>query len=89
VANTSSESLRLYEILLNLNQGFEQGLAQLQLLEKLGLGRQPWNALCVMGRRTAPTSTSNWSSGRRHNRVSKICALLAHFTRQKVVHFTH
>jgi hypothetical protein len=40
--------LRLYEILYMLNQGFEQVLGQLQLLEKLGPGHQPWNALRVM-----------------------------------------
>jgi len=33
--------LRLYEILYNLNQSFEQVLGQLQQLEKLGLGHQP------------------------------------------------
>ena len=32
-------------MLYNLNQGFEQVLYQLQQLEKLGLGRQPWKAL--------------------------------------------
>ena len=37
--------LRPYEILYTLNQGFEQVLQQLQELEKLGLGRQPWKAL--------------------------------------------
>jgi hypothetical protein len=58
--------LRLYEILFNLNQGFEQVLGQLQLLDKLGLGRPAVEfALCVMGRRTEPRSTSNWSSGSR------------------------
>jgi hypothetical protein len=40
--------LRLYEILYNLNQGFEQVLGQLQQLEKLGLGHQPWKALRVI-----------------------------------------
>jgi hypothetical protein len=40
--------LRLYEILYTLNQGFEQVLGQLQLLEELGLGHHPWNALRVM-----------------------------------------
>ena len=40
--------LRLYEILYNLNQGFEQVLGQLQMLEKLGLGNQPWKALRVI-----------------------------------------
>jgi hypothetical protein len=40
--------LRLYEILYNLNQGFEQVLGQLQLLEKLGLEHQPWKALRVI-----------------------------------------
>src|SRR5260370_29158438 len=40
--------LRLYEILYTLNQGFEQVLGQLQQLEKLGLGHQPWKALRVM-----------------------------------------
>ena len=40
--------LRLYEILYTLNQGFEQVLGQLQILEKLGLGHQPWNALRVI-----------------------------------------
>src|SRR5216684_4525680 len=40
--------LRLYEILYTLNQGFEQVLYQLQQLEKLGLGRQPWKALRVI-----------------------------------------
>ena len=40
--------LRLYEILYTLNQGFEQVLGQLQELEKLGLGRQPWKALQVI-----------------------------------------
>src|SRR5260370_28989481 len=39
--------LRVYEILHNLNQGFEQVLGQLRLLEKLGLGNQPWKALRV------------------------------------------
>ena len=43
----SVEKLRLYEILCTLNQGFEQVLGQLQQLEKLGLGNQPWNALRV------------------------------------------
>ena len=38
-------TLRPYEILYTLNQGFEQVLQQLQELEKLGLGRQPWKAL--------------------------------------------
>jgi hypothetical protein len=38
--------LPLYEILYTLNQGFEQVLAQLRLLEKLGLGHQ-WKALRV------------------------------------------
>jgi hypothetical protein len=33
--------LQLYEILYNLNQGFEQMLDQLQQLEKLGLGHRP------------------------------------------------
>lgn len=37
--------LLLYEILYKLNQGFERVLGQLQQLEKLSLGRQPWNAL--------------------------------------------
>jgi hypothetical protein len=32
--------LQLYEILYNLNQGFEQVLGQLQQLEKLGLGHR-------------------------------------------------
>ena len=40
--------LHLYEILYNLNQGFEQVLHQLQQLEKLGLGRQAWKAFAVM-----------------------------------------
>ena len=40
--------LELYEILYTLNQGFEQVLAQLQQLEKLGLGHQPWKALRVI-----------------------------------------
>src|SRR5260370_41522934 len=40
--------LRLYEILYTLNQGFEQVLGQLQQLEKLGLGREPWKALRVI-----------------------------------------
>jgi hypothetical protein len=39
--------LRLYEILYTLNQGFEQVLGQLQQLEKLGQGHQPWEALRV------------------------------------------
>src|SRR5260370_13501250 len=39
--------LQFYEILFNLNQGFEQVRGQLQQLEKLGLGHQPWNALRV------------------------------------------
>jgi len=44
-AKSRGQQLRLYEILYNLNQGFEQVLGQLQQLEKLGLGRQPWNDL--------------------------------------------
>jgi hypothetical protein len=44
----SFAKLRLYEILYALNQGFEQVLGQLQQLEKLGLGPQPWNALRVI-----------------------------------------
>jgi hypothetical protein len=39
--------LQLYEILYNLNQGFEQVLGQLHQLEKLGLGHHPWKALRV------------------------------------------
>jgi len=41
------EKQPLYEILYNLNQGFEPVLDQLQQLEKLGLGHQPWKALRV------------------------------------------
>jgi len=48
-ANSRSQStagkLRFYETLCTLNQSFEQVLQQLQELEKLGLGRQPWKAL--------------------------------------------
>jgi hypothetical protein len=44
----SAGKLQLYEILHSLNQGFEQVLGQMQLLEKLGLGHQPWNALRVI-----------------------------------------
>jgi hypothetical protein len=40
--------LKLYEILYKLNQGCEQVLGQLQQLETLGLGQQPWKALRVM-----------------------------------------
>jgi hypothetical protein len=40
--------LRLYEILHNLNQGFEQVRGQLQILEKLGLGNQPWKDFRVI-----------------------------------------
>jgi hypothetical protein len=37
--------LRLYEILYNLNPGWNRVLRQLQQLEKLGLGRrQPWKS---------------------------------------------
>ena len=44
----STGKLRLYEILNNLNQGFEEVLHQLQELEKLGLGRQSVKAFAVM-----------------------------------------
>ena len=44
----SAGKLHLYEILYNLNQGFEQVLHQLQQLEKLGLRRQAWKAFAVM-----------------------------------------
>jgi len=48
MANTPSESCGVYEILDNLNQGFEQVLSQLQILVKLGLGHQPWKTLRVI-----------------------------------------
>jgi hypothetical protein len=35
----------LPSVLYTLNQGFEQVLGQLQQLQKLGLGHQPWKAL--------------------------------------------
>jgi len=44
----SAGKLHLYEILYNLNQGFEQILHQLPQMEKLGLGRQAWKALRVI-----------------------------------------
>jgi hypothetical protein len=61
-----SGKLRLYEILDHLNQGFEQVLGQLQQLEKLGLGHQPWKALRVIAEENASKSTSNWSGGSRN-----------------------
>jgi hypothetical protein len=59
----SAGNLRLYEILYNLNQGFEQDLDQLHQLEKLGLGHQPWKALRVSVEESRAESASNSLSG--------------------------
>jgi hypothetical protein len=63
VANTPSESCRSTKSSTPLNQGLEHVLGELQQLEKLGLGHQPWSALSVIAEENRAEVNFEWSSG--------------------------